>query len=235
MIGKPLRSRANRRVGSKSIETRQRILDAAARALAEHGYSEARLSDIAEEAGTHAGNLYYYFTSREDLVKEVLLTSLSRMSEFSSSLEGENAHLSPLNRVLAFVRLVIAETMSKDDYYLRAYMRNGNQVPPKMHKVLKTRRQRMRWTLVRLLTEAQAAGQLPPRLDTNIAAQFIIGATSWVHLWYKPDGPLSVDEITTKFIDLVLHGLLGAQAAETRIPATVKTSTKPRKRAAGGG
>jgi AcrR family transcriptional regulator len=215
MISKPLRSRANRRVHSKSIETRQRILDAAARALAEHGYSEAKLSDIAQEAGTHAGSLYYYFPSREDLVMEVLLTSLGRMSEFSDSLEDENAHLSPLDLVLAFVRLVIDQTLAPDDYYLRAYMRNGNQVPDNMRKVLKTRRHRMRRTLARLLREAQAADQIPARIDTAVAAQFIIGATSWVGMWYEPTGPYSVDKITATFVDLVLHGLLGAQGAET--------------------
>ena len=55
MSSKPPRS--NRRVHSKSIERRQRILDAAARALAEHGYSAAKLADIAQEAGTHAGSM----------------------------------------------------------------------------------------------------------------------------------------------------------------------------------
>src|SRR5690242_10810093 len=115
MASKALRARSDRRVHSKSIARRQRILDAAARALAEQGYSEAKLSDIAEEAGTHAGSLYYYFPSREHLMEEVLLTSLNRMSEFSESLKNDNAYLSPLDGILAFVRLVIDQTQAPDD------------------------------------------------------------------------------------------------------------------------
>jgi AcrR family transcriptional regulator len=218
MTSKPLHARANRRVHSKSIETRQRILDAAARALAEQGYSEAKLSDIAHEAGTHAGSLYYYFTSREDLMMEVLLTSLGRMAEFSASLEHENAHLSPLDRVLAFVRLVIEQTLAPDDYYLRAYMRNGNQVPDNMRKVLKTRRHRVRRTLARLLREAQAAEQIPAHIDAGVAAQFIVGATNWVGMWYESTGRYSVDKITETFVDLALHGLLGTPTRKRPVP-----------------
>jgi AcrR family transcriptional regulator len=218
MSSKPLGSRPSRRVHSKSVERRQRILDAAARALAEHGYSGAKLSDIAQEAGTHAGSLYYYFPSREDLVKEVLLTSLDRMSEFSDTLEAD-ANLSPLDRLLAFIRLVIDQTLQPDDYYLRAYMRNGNQVPEDIRKVLKTRRQRMRRTLVRLLKEAQAADKIPANVDANIAALFITGATNWVGMWYQPTGPFSVARLTETFIDLVLHGLVGAQGTEPPVSA----------------
>lgn len=225
MSSKP--SHPSRRVHSKSIERRQRILDAAARALAEHGYSAAKLADIAQEAGTHAGSLYYYFPSREDLVKEVLLTSLDRMSEYSDSLEAD-AHLSPLDRVLAFIRLVIEQTVQPDDYYLRAYMRNGNQVPEDIRKVLQARRQRMRRTFTRLLSEAQEAGQIPTSVDTNVAALFIIGATSWVGMWYQPSGPYSVGAITDAFADLVLHGVVGAQGS-VDLPQLLNASAAKRK------
>jgi TetR/AcrR family transcriptional regulator, cholesterol catabolism regulator len=229
MSSKP--SGPGRRVHSKSIERRQRILDAAARALAEHGYSAAKLADIAHEAGTHAGALYYYFPSREDLVKEVLLTSLDRISEYSDSLEAD-AHLSPIDRLLAFVRLVIEQTVQPDDYYFRAYMRNGNQVPEDIRKVLQTRRQRMRRTLTRLLGEAQAAGQIPASVDTNIAALFIIGATSWVGMWYQPTGPYSVTRITESFADLVLNGVVGAQGSATS-PKPVNAAPRKTKTARG--
>jgi hypothetical protein len=161
-----------------------------------------------------------------------LLISLNRMSEFSHSLETQNASLSPLHRILAFVRLVIDQTLAPDDFYLRAYMRAGNQVPKSVHDVLKTRRHRMRASLVRLLGEAQAAGRIPARIDIAVAAQFIIGATSWVGMWYEPTGPYSMDRIAGTFADLVLHGLVGAHGAKIPAGAASKTPAKARKRRA---
>src|SRR3954451_4366808 len=57
---------------TKSERTRQRILDAAAEVLDERGYAEARLTDIAAGAGMQAGSLYYHFSSRDELVGEIL-------------------------------------------------------------------------------------------------------------------------------------------------------------------
>ena len=51
---------------------RKQILDAAAKVLARRGYVGTQLSEIAEEAGTQSGSLYYHFESREDLIEEVL-------------------------------------------------------------------------------------------------------------------------------------------------------------------
>lgn len=222
---KPLRARATRRVHSKSIERRQRILDAAARALAEVGYSEAKLSDIAQEAGTHAGSLYYYFPSREDLVKEVLVTSLDRISEFSDSLE--TVQLMPLDRVLAFMRLLVEQTLSPDDHYFRAYLRNGNQVPESIHGVLQTRRHRMRHTLARLIEEAQAAGQIATAADATIAAHYLIGATNWVNIWYEPSGPHGIDKIVADFVELALNGLRGDQPLPIAAPASAEPNAEP--------
>ena len=224
----PRHARTARRVHSKSIERRQRILDAAARALAEVGYSEAKLSDIAQEAGTHAGSLYYYFPSREDLVKEVLITSLDRISEFSDSLE--TAQLSPLERVLSFIRLLVEQTLSPDDHYFRAYLRNGNQVPESIHGVLQTRRHRMRHTLARLIEEAQEAGQISTKTDAAIAAQFLIGATNWVNIWYEPSGPHSIDKIVADFVELTLNGLRGDLPLPIATPSTAEPIPFPRKR-----
>jgi AcrR family transcriptional regulator len=200
------------RSGAKSTRKRQQILDAAAKTLSERGYAEATLSDIAQEVGTHAGSLYYYFPSREDLVKEVFITSLKRMSsEFSDALKGEYADRPPLERLLALVRMVIARRTWQRDNYLRAYMRNGDQLPDSVRKELAALRSSMRHNLAALLSEAQAAGQLPDGLDTNLTALFIVGVTNWVGVWYEPTGPKSADEISETFVSLLLNGLLGAQ------------------------
>src|ERR1700710_1838002 len=73
---------ARTRSGPKATATRQRILDAAAKVFRHNGYTGTRLSDIATAANTQAGSLYYHFTSREDLVREVLRVAQERTNEF---------------------------------------------------------------------------------------------------------------------------------------------------------
>ena len=40
--------------------------------LARRGYAGTMLAEVAEEAATQSGSLYYHFDSREELIEEVL-------------------------------------------------------------------------------------------------------------------------------------------------------------------
>ncbi len=46
----------------------QQIIEAAVRVFARKGYFNARVSDIAREAGIAAGTIYLYFTTKEDIL-----------------------------------------------------------------------------------------------------------------------------------------------------------------------
>lgn len=53
-------------------QTRQRLLDAAARVFARHGFHGASVEEVAEEAGFSKGAVYSNFTSKEDLFLTLL-------------------------------------------------------------------------------------------------------------------------------------------------------------------
>ena len=52
--------------------TRAEILDVATQEFAEHGYSGARVDEIAERTRTTKRMIYYYFGSKEELYTAVL-------------------------------------------------------------------------------------------------------------------------------------------------------------------
>lgn len=58
---------------TRSARTRERILSAAAEVLASRGYASTTLEAIAERADMKAGSLYCHFSSKDELVAEVLL------------------------------------------------------------------------------------------------------------------------------------------------------------------
>ena len=49
-----------------SDQTKERIVDAAYRALVRHGYHETSMKDIAAEAAVAPGLAHYYFENKED-------------------------------------------------------------------------------------------------------------------------------------------------------------------------
>src|SRR2546427_12891171 len=55
-------------------DRREQILDAAMRVFAQKGFTRATNKDIAREAGITAGLIYYYFDSKEGLLKAIIET-----------------------------------------------------------------------------------------------------------------------------------------------------------------
>jgi AcrR family transcriptional regulator len=55
----------------KGIETRARLVEAAKQVFERDGFLDARISDIAEQAGLSHGSFYHYFESKEQVFREV--------------------------------------------------------------------------------------------------------------------------------------------------------------------
>lgn len=53
-------------------QSRTALIQAARKLFAEQGYFNCKVSDIAQLAGMSQGNVYWYFSSKEDLLKAVL-------------------------------------------------------------------------------------------------------------------------------------------------------------------
>jgi TetR/AcrR family transcriptional repressor of nem operon len=68
-------------------ETRQRILDVAARQFRERGTSSAGLAGIMAEAGLTNGAFYLHFESKQDLIRAVLDDALARREQVWRKLE----------------------------------------------------------------------------------------------------------------------------------------------------
>ena len=71
-----------------SVDTREKILQAAFTVLSRQGYENSSIKEIAEEAGVAQGLVHYYFKSKQQLVLAVLLTVCQKMEMKDSTGEA---------------------------------------------------------------------------------------------------------------------------------------------------
>jgi len=74
-------SLAPRRPQKRSQHNRQRILAAAERLFAEHGYSDTSIDAVAEAVDMHQPGIYYYFPSKQALYEEVVREAIASLDD----------------------------------------------------------------------------------------------------------------------------------------------------------
>ena len=75
-------------MGRPRSVTRQRIQDVARDLFARQGVHRTSLQDIADKVGITKPALYYHFTSREDLVRSILVPLIDEGEQFVTEREG---------------------------------------------------------------------------------------------------------------------------------------------------
>ncbi len=97
-------------VQARAVETRDRILDAAARVFGRHGYAAGTTNRIAEAAGLSVGSLYQYFPNKDailvELVRRHLVAGMTAVEAALASVPGDEPDVEA--RLAAVVDAVIA-------------------------------------------------------------------------------------------------------------------------------
>src|ERR1700727_2752424 len=191
---------------SKSALTRRRILDAAAHVLSAKGYAGLRLNDVAAQAELQAPAIYYYYSSRDDLVEEVMWAGIADMREHViAMLDALPADLTPLDRLLAAVDAHLRHELEISDYTTAA-IRNAGQVPPQIRKRQILEEQRYGEVGRRLINDLARAGELRADLDLYIAQMLVLGALNWAVEWWDPRRG-ALETVVTNGQSFVRHGL----------------------------
>ena len=74
-------------------ETKDKIILKALQYFAENDYQSVSLNSIAEGIGITKGGIYHYFSSKDELYMECLITVFERVREFSIDAMSEDASL----------------------------------------------------------------------------------------------------------------------------------------------
>ncbi len=191
---------------SKSEDTRQRILDAAARLFRHQGYS-VRLADVADAAGVKTGSLYYHFKGRDALVDEVLRLAMETLNDYvKSALASLPKNAKPIDKLKAAIRADVSVAIEVSDYSAA-----NNRIFPLISGGMKKRhyaRHKKHGDLIHMLfEESQAAGQLRPDLDLQTVRMLMFGAINWTAEWYRPDRGRSADSVIEHLLEMIFHGI----------------------------
>jgi len=97
--------------GTAKRGKRERLIDGARQVLHEQGVQTTTIADVAEAADVPVGNVYYYFKTKDDLVRAVIDSRADEIRAMLGSFEGRRspgARLKALARSWVDVRELVA-------------------------------------------------------------------------------------------------------------------------------
>ena len=191
---------------------RQEILEAAAGVFHEKGYKATSIQDIADAVGILKGSLYYYITSKEDLLFEILQDVHRQGLQNLERIEATPG--TAMQKIRAFVTIHVthnAENLVK----MAVFFHDFRSLSPDRREIIVAERDLYDQHLRNLLVEGQKDGSVCPDLDPKLTAIEILGMMNWIYHWYRPNGSLSMSELAETMADFVVAGLACDPATHT--------------------
>ncbi|HEY0225430.1 MAG TPA: helix-turn-helix domain-containing protein [Mycobacterium sp.] len=169
-------SQLGRPVGANAEETRRRILIAAMRCVAQVGYSQATIREIARAAEMTSGSLYHYFPNKSELLKatgdeieEIVAPRLrAAAAQSDDAVDRLDAVLDESQRLIADYPYLTA--------FLRA-VRAGSATRSRRDSPRHPESKAMRDVVTEIVADARARGTLSPETDPAAVVETICALT----------------------------------------------------------
>jgi AcrR family transcriptional regulator len=184
---------------------RGELLELAATMFAERGLRATTVRDIADSAGILSGSLYHHFSSKEEMVDEVLRGFLDWLFErYREIVDSEPNPLERLKGLFMTSFEAIEHRHAQVVIYQDEAQRLSSQ--PRFSYIEDlNKQQRQMW--IDVINHGVKQGYFRPDLDVDLVYRFIRD-TTWVSVrWYQPGGPLTAVQVGQKYLAIVLGGI----------------------------
>ena len=192
------------RTRAENYEDKQRhILDTAAAVFARLGMEKASMAEIARQGEISKALLYHYYSSKEDLIFDIIR---SHLSELDGALEGsDRPELSADQRLRHLIRAVIENYEDADEKHKVQLNCMGTLGKDKAEQLREIERR-----IVRRFSDV--LGEINPELTGKRSllmpvTMSLFGILNWVYMWYRPDGPITRQDYADMVTTMMLEGV----------------------------
>jgi AcrR family transcriptional regulator len=191
-------------------EKLRQILKIAAGIFAEKGFHRTSVRDIARATKMSLAGLYYYFTTKEELlylIQERCFVTLLERWERAAKEENDAR-----TRIRVFV-----------ENHLSFFLHNMHEMKVMAHedealtgefnqKILVLKRSYVK-VIMDLIAELQE-GDGNQTIDLRVATFSLFGMMNWIYTWYQPRRDLPLPQLTEQMLRIYFLGILDGGKAQ---------------------
>ncbi len=181
---------------------KQQILETAALVFARLGYA-ASIDQIAEEMGVTKGHIYYYYSSKQDILFQIFRQA---MDLFLAQISSVNIlGLPPDQRLKAIFKKHIS-VICENRAIMTVFMDLRRDLLPENWSEIANSRNQYEELLQELIREGATKGYFDVE-NEKVISFTLLGAINWVYVWYQERGMHSAETVAEMMSDYLLRGL----------------------------
>jgi AcrR family transcriptional regulator len=190
----PMASRADVTPNRRGMRSRELVLDAAERVMAEHGYEAATLARVVEEAGIPLSSVYHYYGSKDGILLAVMERGAER---FFADLPVWNGRVGRPAEHLRTVLATAARTLERHPSFLRLLIVFAVQPPARADGEIETVVERVRRQGLERMREqiALAFGDDPASPVTLRLARIALATIDGAFVASQADGTGTLEDL----------------------------------------
>lgn len=189
------------------VQRRNEVLAAAERLFADRGFQATSVRDIAEALELQPGSLYAHISSKDELLWETVISASERF--FRAAEPIVRSSLMPIEKlrqlITAHVKVVTGNLAAA-----AVYSTEWRHLSDERRREFAEVRNRYEDIVRSLVGECIREGTFGA-VDEKFAALLILSSINWIYHWYRPDGPMSAEEIARTLTEMLFNGLRRGQ------------------------
>lgn len=195
----------NQTASSGSLDRRACIIETAATFFAAEGPKAVSMTSIAEAVGIRKASLYYFFDSKEEILREVLRPVVELpYCELKAIAEGPGDVVDKVTDGMVALGRAFEIYPSRMQILVRS--RLDQYLSAEAYDEIRTLKVAYTALWREIIRAGVREGILRP-VDDKIVAFCIIGSLNWMYAWFDQTGPLSGEDIGRLYASVFLRGL----------------------------
>ena len=189
-----------------AVSSRKRLLSAAVKLFADHGFAGSSMRDLARVTGMSVAGLYHHFESKDQLLYEMQRDAFERLLEPVAEFPSDST---PAEKIQRIVRnhLEFFTTHITDMKVLSHELETLEGDMGKEISHLRGRYYEICLETVTELLRARGRADLDPRVSTMT----LFGMMNWIYRWYGTIPGATTHVIARQMADIFLNGVTREQ------------------------
>jgi AcrR family transcriptional regulator len=184
-------------------QRREKILAAAADLIAKNGFLGASLADITSACNMSKSLIFHYFTSKEDILFELMWGHVSELVQLANSIASMDRTSDEHLRLLARFLL---QAYNGAQARQRILLSELDNLPPERRAIIVQAQREVIAVVDKFVARQSSALRNTPKQRKPYVMMYF-AMLNWTHTWFDRNGPVSEQKVAEIASNMFLRGL----------------------------